>query len=482
MQPAKPNLQDMGPFWRPVLFAALAGIFPGAGAAQPAPARALVIPIHGEIAEPTLYLVRRGLKEAEKDHEAVILDVNTPGGAVSVTFDIMEALAQFQGQSIAYVDDEAMSAGAIVSSAAQQIWFAPRGVMGAAAPVGGAGEDIGPTMKEKVVSYLEARVRADSEGKGYRAQVISAMIDPDAELKIGSDVIKAKGAGLLSLTAQEAMKTYGTPPRPLLAAGIADSVQSVADRALGASHVAIVPLEITGAERAAVWLNDAAPILLGLGLFSLFVAFKLSHFGVFGVAGIVLLGLVFFGSSIAGLSGHEPLAVFCLGAVLVALELIFWHSAGFLGAGGVGLMLLALIWSMADLWPGEPIPAAWDAHAFTRPLWNAGLGFALAFVLAAIALRYLPSGWFLDRLTVRSTVSGRAQQSSAPLELASQLDALVGRQGVAATPLRPGGIVQVAGQRFEASVEIGAIDAGTPVVVRGRRDFSLLVEPLSHDG
>lgn len=464
------------------MLGAAAGILPEPRAIAAEPTRAVVIPIHGAIAEPTLYLVRRGLKEAERQDAAVILDLDTPGGAVDVTIEIMGALGRFRGRTIAYVDDEAMSAGAIVSGAAQQIWFAPRGVMGAAAPVGGSGEDIAPTMKEKLVSYLKARVRADTQGDGYRAQVISAMIDSDSELKIGNDVIKAKGAGLLSLTAAEAARKYGNPPQPLLAAGIADTLQEAADRALGTTGVVTIPLEITGAEHLAVWLNDAAPILLGLGLFSLFVAFKLSHFGVFGVAGILLLGLVFFGSSIAGLSGHEPLALFCLGVILVALELVFWHSAGFLGAAGVGLMLGSLIWTMADLWPGEPLPVAWSSHAFARPLWNTAVGFVLAFILAAVALRYLPSGWFWDRLIVRSTDSGRAQHSSGPPELAARLDSLVGQTGVAATPLRPGGVVQVAGERYEASVVIGAIDTGAKVVVRGRRDFSLVVEPLSHDG
>lgn len=460
----------------------VAGLFAPEAVCATIPTRAIVIPIRSEIAPPLLYVLRRGLKQAASEKAAVILDMDTLGGQIDVALEMMKALENFGGPTVTYVDEQAMSAGAIISSSTQQIWFAPRGVMGAAAPVGSSGEDIPATMKEKVISYVTARVRAATEGEGHRAEVVTAMIDHDYELKIGTQVIKAKDAPLLSLTAEEAFKPYGKPPKPLLAAGIADSLQKVADQALGSTHIELVRLEPSGAESLAVWLNEAAPILLGLGLFSLFIAFKLSHFGVFGTAGIALLGLVFFGSSVAGLSGHEPLALFCVGVVLVALELLFWHSAGFLGAIGVGLMLAAIIWGMADLWPGEPLPVAWNAHAFAQPLWNAAIGVALATVLAVGGIRYLPSGWFWDQLAIRSVVSGRAQESSASPELAARLDSLVGQQGVAATPLRPGGFVQVGGERFEAAVQIGAVDAGARVVVRGRRDFFLLVEPLSHDG
>ena len=55
-------------------------------------------------------------------------------------------------------------------------------------------------------------------------------------------------------------------------------------------------------------------------------------------------------------------------------------------------------------------------------------------------------------------------------------DNLIGAHGVAVTELRPGGEVEIAGKRYEASVEIGDIAAGSPIVVRRRADFRLIVE------
>lgn len=455
------------------------GVALGADVAGPGPAkkvRVVVIPVREEIATPELYIIRRGLKEAEREKvEAVVLDMKTPGGALDTTFDIMSAIEKFPGKTITYVNDEAMSAGAFIAATTGEIWFAPSGVIGASAPVTSEGKDIDTTMKMKVVSYLKARMRSISEGKGYRGQVVSAMIDSDKELKIGDKVLKEKGE-LLSLTATEAMKKYGEPAEPLLGAGIAPTLDDLLTKKFGADGYTVQQLEVTWSERLAVFLNRLAPILLGLGILALFIEFKTPGFGVFGISGIALLAVVFLSNYVAGLSGHEPLLFFGLGVVLVALELLFWHTAGLLGAGGLLLMAASLLWSMADIWPNEPIAVAWSADVFMRPLTNLGLGILIAIGLFLALVRFLPSGWVWDRLVVQSTSGGTAQIAGLAAEAATGLAALVGRRGVAVTALRPGGQVEVDGQRYEAKVEVGAIDRGTAIVVTGASDFALVVE------
>lgn len=449
--------------------------------ASPAPARKMsvvVIPVQDEIASPVLYILRRGLKEAERDQaDLVVLDMKTPGGALDVTFEIMEALEKFSGKTVTYVDSEAMSAGAFIAASTDEIWFAPDGVIGAAAPVQSGGQDVEATMKQKVVSYLRARMRATSEGKGYRGQVVSAMIDADYELKIGETVLKGKGE-LLSLTATEASKTYGDPPQPLLAAGTAKTLDDLLAKKFGAGGYEVRRLEITWSERLAVLLNRLAPVLLGLGLLALFIEFKTPGFGLFGVGGIALLAVVFLSSYVAGFSGHEPALLFAVGVVLVLLELIFWHSAGFLGVAGVALMAGALVWSMADLWPNEPLAVAWSGDAFVQPLVNLGLGLLIAGVLAAALIRFLPQGWVWDRLVVGATIGGTAQMGGNAPGTAPLLASLVGRRGSAVTALHPAGQVEIDRRRYEARVDIGDIEAGEAIVVRGRTDFSLIVERI----
>ena len=470
--------------WRRFLLSGLLASCAAFGADADVPAaakkaRVVVIPVRDEIASPELFILRRGLKDAETEKaDVVVLDMKTPGGALDTTFDIMEALGKFSGKTITYVNTEAMSAGAFIAATTEEIWFTPDGIIGAAAPVLSGGQDVEATMKQKVVSYLKARMRANSEGKGYRGDVVSAMIDADKQLKIGGKVIKEKGE-LLSLTATEAMKTYGTPPRPLLGAGIAKTLTELLDKKFGEGGYTVQRLEITWSERLAVLLNGLSPVLLGLGMLALFIEFKTPGFGLFGIAGVSLLAVVFLSSYVAGLSGHEPLLFFALGVLLVALELLFWHTAGFLGVAGVALMMLSLLWSMADLWPNEPISVAWSADAFARPLLNLGSGLAIAIVLFLLLLRFLPKGWVWDRLVVQSASGGVAQIGGVAAESANELSALVGRRGMAMTALRPFGQVEVAGRLYEAQVGVGTIDRGAAVMVTGCSDFALTVEKAS---
>ena len=435
-----------------------------------------VIPVRDEINQPTFYILRRGLKEAiEQKADAVVLDMNTPGGAGSVAFDMMEALDKFPGLTITFVDKEAMSAGAFIAAATQEIWFAPKSVIGAAAAVTAEGQDIPETMRLKINSFLRAKIRAVSEGKGYRGQVIEAMIDKDYELKIGDKVIKPKGE-LLSRTATEAMEKYGEPPQALLGAGIEKDLDALLAAKYGAGNYVITRFQVTWSEKLAQYLTAFSSVLMGLGLLALFIEFKMPSHGGFAVVGVILLGVVFFGHYIAGLSGHEPLLVFAVGLLLVALEVFFFPGVAVVAVLGLVLMLGSLVWAMAYLWPGQPLAVAWSADTFAAPLQNLGLGLALAVALGAALLRFLPRRWLWDRLVVGTTIGGSAQVAGGAPGGAAEVDALIGRRGVAVTALRPSGQIEVAGRRFEAKVEVGSIDAGEAIVVQGRTDFGLIVE------
>lgn len=455
------------------------GPLPAADVEVSPKAKVVVIPVRGEIATPLLYIVRRGLKEAiEQKVETVVLDMETPGGRLDVTFEILKALEKFPGKTVTYVNREAMSAGAIISAGTDEIYFAPGAVIGAAAPVNSDGGDIGKTMKEKYVSYLRARMRAISEGKGYRGEVISAMIDADSEFKIGEELIKPAGT-LLSLTAQEAVKTYGDPPAPLLGAGIADNLDDLLDKLHGPGNHTVKTLEITWSEQIAQYLNLVSPVLMGLGLLALFIEFKTPGFGVFGITGIALLAVVFLGQSIAGLSGHEPMLFFLLGAVLIAIELFFFPGVFVLALFGVVLMFGSLVWSMTDIWPSEPIPL--DSDIFFRPLASVMIGVILAMVMFLAILKYLPRGGLWGHMVLEAAVGGEPGSARSLTGSGDEPSSasLIGESGFAATPLYPSGQVEIGGRRYEARLAVGFAEKGTPVRVTGLVEFGLAVEVLS---
>ena len=446
------------------------------GAKPAGPARVKIIPVREPIARPVLYVLRRGLKEAQAEGVGtVVIDMETPGGDLGTTLEIMAALDKFEGETIVYVNKEAISAGAIISSAADEIYFAPGGVIGAAAAVSGGGEEVAETMKQKINSYLSAKVRSLNAGKAYRADAVRAMMDADFEFKIGDVVVKPKGE-LLSLTADEAAKVYGEPPTPLFSAGTRDTLEDLLAKKFGSEGYASTRLEVSWSEELASAINRIAQVLMGLGLLCVFIEFKTPGFGFFGITGGLLLALVFFGHHAAGLSGHEAALVFALGVALVAVEVFLVPGTLVAGLAGATLMLGALVWSMLDVWPGEA--PTLDADTLFQPVLNVALALAIALVGGAAVWRFLPKGWILSRIAVGGAPAGAAQAAGVAPERAGEIGSLIGREGVAVTALTPSGHVEVDGARYEAQVAVGAVEVGARVRVVERKAFAVLVRPV----
>ena len=290
-------------------------------------AKAYVIPVRDQIGGPILDILRRGLKDAIRaEATTVILDMHTPGGELGVTLEIMqeivEAFERFEGPIITYVNTEAISAGAYIAVATNEIAFAPYGQIGAAEAVSGGGGNIDSSMKRKVNSYLKAKIRSFTVKHRYRARVMAAMMDANETLFIeGEQPLTADGSPiqgegeLLTLTAEEAVMEYGEPPQPLLGTGIYKTIEDLLAEKYGEGNYEVVRMEVNWAEELGLWLNSVGPIIMGLGMLLLFIEFKTPGFGVFGASGLVLL-MIFFGSKyVAGFAGYEEVIVFLLGAM-----------------------------------------------------------------------------------------------------------------------------------------------------------------------
>lgn len=441
-----------------------------------APRKFYVLQVEGAIDRPTLFIVRRGVKEAiEAGADAVILDMDTPGGGLAETLEIMEILDKFGdttgGKVITFVRNEAGSAGAIIAAVTDEIYFAPKSVIGAAEVVLSTGEDVGDSMKRKITSFLAAKVRALSEENPLRGQVLQAMMDPAFELKVGETTIKAKDV-LLTLTATEAIKLYGDPPQPLFGAGIVNDVDALKTQLAGSEKFESRSFVMTWSIELARWLTAISPLLLGVGGMMLAVEFKTPGFGWIGITGIALILIVMFGHNVAGLAGHEAMLFFLLGVALVFVEVLLLPGTIIFAAAGLLLMLGSLLWGMADIWPGDAFELR--PGMFLRPAYTLSVGFLIAVALFAAALKFLPSTPIWGRLALSAEIRGSA---NARLEQ-ERTGVSVGDVGVVVSPLRPTGAVEVAGRRFEARSEVGELDAGTPIRVVRRGDFVLIVEKL----
>lgn len=432
-----------------------------------------VIPIRDAISKPNLYILRRGLKEGiANEVDMVLLDMDTPGGRVDYTIEMMEMLARFDGITATYVNNDAISAGSFITAATQEIYFSPQGKIGASAVIMGGGQDVPETAKMKIESYLRANIRVITEDYPYRSDVVRAMLDSEFELKIGDDVIKSSGE-LLTLTAKEAVQEYGDPPIPLLGLGIYENVDALLDDRFGKGNYTVQDFEITYSEEIAKWMNTFAPALLGIGMLLLFFEFKTPGFGVMGVGGLILMGIFFASQYIAGLAGNEAVLFFVLGIILILVELFFFPGIFVFAISGLALVCGSLLWAMIDFWPGEPIKISPELVA--EPMVNLVFGMSLAVLGALFLGRLIKGSWFERQLVLEDAAGGRgvelrgARKSSMPQP---------GAEGVAVTDLFPSGRVEIDGQRYEARSGLSPIEHGRAVRVVAHNNFTLTVEEV----
>ena len=428
---------------------------------------------------PLVYLVRRGVKEAmEASAKVLILDMNTNGGRVDSTMEILDILAKFPGKKVTYVNNTAYSAGAFISVATEEIYMAPESVIGAAAPImmspGGTGvQEMPGTMEVKMTSALAARVRAYAQKYGHNPRVVNAMINKQTELVLDGEVLNEKGQ-ILTLTNREAEKKYGDPPRPLLSAGTVATLDDLIAR-LGYQPGEVRRVEPLGAERLATWLTALNSLWLLLGIAGIYLEFKTPGFGLPGIVGVTAFALYFFGSYLAGLAGLEWAALFLVGLLLVILELFLWPGTVVLGLTGATLMLITLVMAMVDLYPGmPPIPTL---PQLRLPLRDLGVAIVGAAVLIAALLRWLPKTPVYSVLVSQSAsgVSSVAAQESTQQQQ-------IGWEGVALTPLHPGGKAQFGDALLDVTTQGELIEAGARVRILRHNLGTAVVEEVRSAG
>ena len=431
-----------------------------------------VIPVRDQIATPVVYVIRRGVKQAmEAKADALVLDMDTHGGALSSTTEIVEALEKFKGLTATYVNRNAFSAGAFIAVATQKIYMAPQSVIGAAAPImmgpTGGVEGMPDTVERKMTSGVSALVRTSAEKNGHNIEVIEGMINKNKEVVIDGEVINEKGE-ILTLTNVQAEKKYGADQKPLLSLGTVESIDELI-RDLGFSGAKVVRVDPTGAERVASWLTTLGPLLLLIGIVGTYIEMKTPGFGIPGIVGVVSFVLYFAGGYIAGLSGLEWTVVFVIGLALFLLEIFVFPGTLFIGLIGGAMMLAALVMAMVDFYPG--MPAVPNFAALQKSLFNVLLASAVAIVLILALSRYLLHVPMFHRL-----VAGGASGAASDRKVAQTQKSRLGEIGTTVSPLRPGGKAQFGEAILDVISQGEMIPRSTKVRVIGFSGSDAIVE------
>lgn len=423
------------------VFGLAAGTLLGAGAP-----RVVVLTATGIVDNVFAGYLADGIARAARDGaSAVVIKLNTPGGSLESTNEIVGTLLEAPVPTIVWVapaGGRAASAGTFITLAANIALMAPGTSIGAASPIGGSGEDIPGTLGQKVKNDAIAKIRAIAEARHRNVAWAVSTVDT-----------------AVSAPASEAVSVGAVD-------GIAASLDDVITFANGKSVEvggATRTLDLTGATTTESGMNpfqsflhllsdpNIAFLLLSVGSTGLLFEVMSPNF-VTGILGGLALILAFigFGSLPLNVAG---LLLIGLGIVLFGLETTV-TSHGLLAVGG--LVAFALGASALYSLPGDPFTA--PAMVMTPVVVVATFTFAVFMVLIVIG-------------AIRSR-----RVTGGPGMVGSQLDA--GTRGIVRRPLAPFGSVYAGGEEWTArSIDDRPLDRGAAVKVVAVNGLTVLVEP-----
>lgn len=267
-----------------------------------------VIPIEDTVEKGLSQFIERSFEQAKSERaKHIILDINTPGGAVDAALEIADTIRASDIPVTAFVNHRALSAGAFLALNADDIYMTPNGKMGAAAIIDGEGN----AADQKSESLWLAEMSDAAEKKGRDPKYALAMADVDIDAKEAG----APKGELLTFNTDRALQ-FG------YAEGEAKNMDDLLQK-LKLADASVQYDEVSFAEKVARFLTHpiVIPILLSIASLGLIVELYSPGFGIPGTMGVTALLLFFYGHLVAGFAGYETLFLFLAGILLMILEL-----------------------------------------------------------------------------------------------------------------------------------------------------------------
>lgn len=401
----------------------------------------LVLTVEGPVSPVMLGYIERGIEAAQTSQaEALILQLDTPGGQIDLTRKIVQAIVNADVPVVVYVAPSgafAASAGTFITLAGHAAAMAPQTSIGAASPVDGQGSEIDETLKSKIENILVADMEGLAERRGEAAVEWAKKAITEAE---AASAVQALEIGAIDFIADDIDDLLNQ----------LDGFEVVLNgqsRTLATANAATTPFEMTTIERLlATFLRpEIAFMLISIG--SLAIIYELASPGGFigGVIGLICLLLAFYAL------GQLPINYAGLGLILLAFVLfaaeVFTPTHGALTLSGVVALALGgiLLFDTAEF----------NYRISALPIigFSLGMGAIFFFIIgkAVAAMRKLPK---------------------------AGAESLIGAIGVAKTALAPNGMVFIDGARWQANLAepIDQVAAGDEVEVTAMDGFKLTVK------
>jgi len=434
----------------------------GSGSATPS-AQIDVLRVEGTIVPAVASYIDRGISEAESHQAAaVIIELNTPGGLLSTTENIVDQILDAEVPVVVYVDRWAGSAGTFITLAAHVAAMAPASRIGAASPVSIDEDELSDTMEKKITEDTAASIRrlADLRGRNLKAAeatVLEALSFTDQEA-LGIKELPQDYQELLELETP-----YLDPPLVDLGAADLDSLIEQLNGMkveVAGEEVTIVTedyftnrIGMTLIERFLQVISDPNIAYILLTLATTGLVLELINPGTIlpGVVGAISLILAFY--SLAVLEASWAGIFFIILAFVLFIAEVFTTSFGLLTLGGIA----SLVMGSLILFGGGP-----ELFQLQIDWW------IIAVVVVFVTAVFVFVVGAVIRSQRRRPVSGK--------------EGLIGKIALAQTALDPTGMVLVEGEHWTARAEGGRIEPGEEVVVTKVEGLKLWVTKKQQGG
>jgi membrane-bound serine protease (ClpP class) len=393
--------------------------------------------------------------------DIIILHMNTYGGTVLDADSIRTKVLNSRIPVYVFIDNNAASAGALISIACDSIYMREGANIGAATVV----NEMGQAMPDKYQSYMRSIMRSTAEAHGKDTvfagkdtlvkwhrdpKIAEAMVDPDIYIAGIIDTGK-----VLTMTPSEAIK-YG------FCEGVRKDVREVIEKA-GIKNYEIREYKATGLDKIIGFLVN--PIVSGILIMAMIggIYFELQTPGAAFPIGIAIAAAILYFAPLylEGLAANWEIIIFIVGFILLVVEVLIIPGFGIFGISGIILMVSGLVLSLLDnvIFDFDGVEPAHVSTAVGTVMTSVLLAFFLS--LWASSKLFASRKGIFSKLALHTTISTEQSYVGVDQDLVS----LVGKTGVAQTVLRLSGKVSVEGTIYDAMSEGPFIERGEKIRV-----------------
>ena len=327
----------------------------------------IVITISGSVDPSMAAFIGRAIQDNDEYRDPVfILEMDTFGGRLDAAYNIVDTLSNISnGKTVAFVTKRAISAGALIALACNNLIMKPNTTMGDCAPITISNE--GPKMLgEKFQSPLRAKFRALAKKNNYPPTLAESMVTAEMivfKIVLPDTILYLDSTGFEDLT--PSLKKKIISKKTIVKRGELLTMDNEEAKELGFSRAnvknikevlsllniknySITTISQNWSEKFVSFIAMIAPILLMIGFAALYTEMKTPGFGIPGLVGIICLALVFAGQYMVGLANYTEMLLLIIGITLLGIELFVIPGFGIIGIAGILLMAIGMILSLQD--------------------------------------------------------------------------------------------------------------------------------------